>query len=315
MKWYKKLPRTTTGYVIFSGIVIFILLFAYHLIYVRPVWEWLRATYDFSEKLPYTLYTNLITAVGSLYGLFALALTILTFFGVKKLGNLEELQDDLRKKLFLVEAELLYEREKNDEAWEMIQQIPDDDWEVCLYKGLIKFRFNDTNDALAYYSKSFAFENCDKSEVYLNRGRIYIKLAESAKNKDAKDELYKLAIKDFEMTIGLKNHIGAAYNKKAYVERRLFDEKTALRTLETGIEIDKTCPELYYNKACYLSLSGKSKEAVEALDEAIRLKPALRNDAIIDPDFQKIVHLKEFKKLILCLPLQEYPTNLTNINI
>jgi len=226
MKWYKKLPKTSIDNTLFAGIIMFIFLFVYHMIYVRPIWEWLTVAYDFSEKLPYSLYTNLITSVGALYGLFAVALAILSFFGFNKLKTLNELQEELKNKFFLIEAEVLYEREKNDEAWEAIQQLSDNDWEICLYKGLIKTRTHSTNESLNYYSKALTFDECDKAEIYLNRSLLYIQLAED--NPTKQENFYRLALGDLKEALAIKGNLGSAYSRKSYIIKRLESLEKAL---------------------------------------------------------------------------------------
>lgn len=302
MKWYKLLPKTTPQYLLFSSVIMFAFLSAYHFVVIKPIWSHLDHIYDFTQTVPYSLYSNLITGVGALYGLFAVALTIITFFGAKELGNVKELQDDLKSKFILIEAELLYERDRNDEAWELIQQLPDNDWETCLYKGLIKRQFNDTNESLGYFAKALTFNECDKAEIYLDRGLLYIDLADKDSTKQM--DFYKLALKDLDEAMRIKNNLGSAYNRKAFVIRRTESVENALSIVNEGIVINPTYPWLYYNKACYLTLLGNTAEALTCLEKAIKTLPSLRNIAVTDADLQALAHTDKFRELLLCLPMQ-----------
>ena len=270
-----------------------VLLFIYHLIYIKPIWEGIAQTVPL-EKLPSSVFGSLITVVGSLYALFGVAIAILTYFGLREISDLKETRSQLEKKFILLEAELLYDRKKYDEAWENLLKLPDDNWEVCLYKGLVKYQFGDTNDALRYYSHALTLKECDLAVVYYSRGLVYSKLKE-----------YALAVKDYDKAIEIKNNYALPYVGKSYAIRRLLGVEEALKIVELGIKVDPSCAKLFYNKACYLSLLNNGKDAMESLKKALELNPELRINALTDPDFKNIINMEEYRNVVACLPFRE----------
>lgn len=282
------------------GLFLFVAIFVgglviYHYIFVRPTYLWAVHLIKL-EEVPYSILTSYLKIAGALYGLFGLAITILAFFGFKRIESLKEIEDNLYKRFRLIEGEVLYDRRKYSKAWEIFQDLTDDNWEVCLYKGLVERAFSDRTDALYYFSKALKFPDCNRAEILVDMGDVYIELGE-----------YKLAIEKFEEAIRERADYAIAYYKKGYAERRLHGPngpQKALETIEAGIRIDGTIGLLHYNRACYLSVMGKVDDAVNALREAIDRDPDLRMDALGDEDFANIKDSGEYRKLVLCLPLK-----------
>ncbi|MCK7511133.1 MAG: tetratricopeptide repeat protein [Desulfobacterales bacterium] len=68
--------------------------------------------------------------------------------------------------------------------------------------------------------------------------------------------------------------------------------------MNKAIELNPNDASTYYNRACSYAMLRNIKNAVEDLDKAISMKPALRNDAMTEKDFDPIRDHADFKKLI-----------------
>ncbi len=56
--------------------------------------------------------------------------------------------------------------------------------------------------------------------------------------------------------------------------------------------------KLYWNRACYKSLTGAELGTIVAdLKEAVRLKPQYRNDLVSDSDLARCLDSEDFKRL------------------
>jgi Flp pilus assembly protein TadD len=56
-------------------------------------------------------------------------------------------------------------------------------------------------------------------------------------------------------------------------------------------------PLIHYNLACYWSLAGDTRRALDALTLSLNLQPALRERIADEPDFDAIRHHPEFTRL------------------
>jgi tetratricopeptide (TPR) repeat protein len=72
----------------------------------------------------------------------------------------------------------------------------------------------------------------------------------------------------------------------------------AIEALEKALEVDATMPILHYNLACYWSLAGKKRTALDFLSEALRRDPDYRDAAVNESDFDPIRNDPEFQSLL-----------------
>jgi tetratricopeptide (TPR) repeat protein len=293
-----KLNNLSVGQTLLILFIFWFSLIIYHLIYVNPIWEWITQAKSY-EKMPFSIFGSLITSIGSLYALFGISVTVLSYFGLKEISTLKEVKKNLEERFVLIEAELLYDRQKYDKAWENLLSLPDSNWEVCLYKGLIRNEFGDTNDALNYFSKALNLQGCEKAEIYTNIGDVYSDLGDIYSNK----KQYEIAIENYDKAIEAKKNFAIPFAGKSYAARRLYNVEEALKISDMGIQIDPSYGKNYYNKACYLSLLNRGDEAIEPLKKSIQLNPELRTYALTEPDFYNIIESKGYKEAVLCLPL------------
>jgi len=291
--------RVSGQLIVGIGILVVAFLF-YHYFFISPIITQINGL-ETPEKLPYSLFASLMTAIAMLYGLFGFAFSVLTFVGLQKIRNIESIETELREQSNLLEAQVLYDMGKYDESWERLQELPNKTWEICLRKGLVRNETNDTNDALYFYGLALKFKNhdknCDTGEVLINMGRTFIR-----------KKLYPEAIASLKEAIHHKPNAGRAYLFKAYAEKRIPNVSMALETVIQGIQVDSAHAPLYFNKACYCALLGKKAEAIEALKKAMDFnQDRYRMKALIDPDLSGISNMPEFREMVLCHAMREKP--------
>ncbi|MDR2806570.1 MAG: hypothetical protein LBB11_00200 [Puniceicoccales bacterium] len=76
------------------------------------------------------------------------------------------------------------------------------------------------------------------------------------------------------------------------------DKRCSLKMDRRYVHLDPMNPIAYYNLACDLSMSGKTKEAIEALDTAFSLGYNDLQWLYDDVDLDPIRHHSKFKHLI-----------------
>lgn len=85
----------------------------------------------------------------------------------------------------------------------------------------------------------------------------------------------------------------------AYLQGQQYEEaKNSLETLK-GLTPDH--PNLYYNLACYFSLTHQQTASLEALQKSLELGYKSRNDVHTDPDLENLRQTPEFKKWVKTL--------------
>lgn len=85
----------------------------------------------------------------------------------------------------------------------------------------------------------------------------------------------------------------------AYLQGQQYEE--AKNTLDTLKEKTPDHPNLYYNLACYFSLTHQEAASLEALQKSIELGYKSRNDVHTDPDLENLRQTPEFKKWVKTL--------------
>ena len=118
-------------------------------------------------------------------------------------------------------------------------------------------------------------------------------------NKNFKEGQYKEAITNYKKALHHnKTFKEATINlSTAYMKNSNFEE--ALKTLEKGIVLDSKNPHIYYNYACYYSLTGQPAASLENLKTAIQFGFNNFKQIEIDPDLEKLRQSPEFKRWAL----------------
>ena len=114
-------------------------------------------------------------------------------------------------------------------------------------------------------------------------------------NKSFKEERLDEAIGNYKKALHHNKTLKEAVINlsTAYIKNLNFDE--ALETLNMGIALDSTNPDIHYNYACYYSLTGQPKASMEKLQKAIRLGFTNFKQIETDPDLEKLRQSPEFK--------------------
>ena len=118
-------------------------------------------------------------------------------------------------------------------------------------------------------------------------------------NKNFKGGQYKEAITNYKKALHHnKTFKEATINlSTAYMKNSNFEE--ALKTLEKGMVLDSKNPHIYYNYACYYSLTGQPAASLENLKTAIQFGFNNFKQIEIDPDLEKLRQSPEFKRWAL----------------
>ena len=118
-------------------------------------------------------------------------------------------------------------------------------------------------------------------------------------NKNFKEGQYNEAITNYKKALHHnKSFKEAIINlSTAYMKNSNFEE--ALETLQKGMVLDSKNPHIYYNYACYYSLTGKPEASLEKLKTAIQFGFNNFKQIETDPDLQKLRQSPEFKRWAL----------------
>jgi tetratricopeptide (TPR) repeat protein len=118
-------------------------------------------------------------------------------------------------------------------------------------------------------------------------------------NKSFKEERFDEAIANYKKALYHNKTLKEAVINlsTAYMKNLNFDE--ALETLNMGIALDSKNPHIYYNYACYYSLTGQPKTSMKKLKEAIRLGFTNFKQIETDTDLEKLRQSPEFRSEVL----------------
>jgi tetratricopeptide (TPR) repeat protein len=109
---------------------------------------------------------------------------------------------------------------------------------------------------------------------------------------------WREAVKNYKMALHHDPTLSPAYinMSNAYLKGQQYEE--AKKTLDTLKVKTPESPHLYYNLACYYSLTHQEAASLEALQQSFRLGYKNRNDAQSDPDLANLRQTQEFKQWV-----------------
>ena len=118
-------------------------------------------------------------------------------------------------------------------------------------------------------------------------------------NKNFKEGQYKEAIINYKKALHHnKSFKEATINlSTAYMKNSNFEE--ALETLQKGMVLDSKNLHIYYNYACYYSLTGQPETSLKKLKTAIQFGFNNFKQIETDPDLEKLRQSPEFKRWAL----------------
>jgi len=109
---------------------------------------------------------------------------------------------------------------------------------------------------------------------------------------------WKEAVRNYDMALHHDPALDAVYinMSNAYLKGQQYPEaKKTLDTLKTKAPKN---PHLYYNLACYFSLTHQEKESLQALQKSFQLGYKNRRDVQIDPDLDNLRQTEAFKQWV-----------------
>ncbi len=112
---------------------------------------------------------------------------------------------------------------------------------------------------------------------------------------------WKEAVRNYDMALHHDPALHEVYinMSNAYLKGQQYEEaKKTLDTLKTQAPKN---PHLYYNLACYYSLTHQETASLEALQQSIRLGYQNPNDAQTDPDLANLRQTPEFQQWVKTL--------------
>ena len=112
---------------------------------------------------------------------------------------------------------------------------------------------------------------------------------------------WKEAVGNYKMALHHDPDLNAVYinMSNAYLKGQQYEEaKKTLDTLQAKAPED---PHLYYNLACYYSLTHQETASLEALQQSIRLGYKNPDEAQSDPDLTNLRQTTEFQKWVKTL--------------
>jgi tetratricopeptide (TPR) repeat protein len=114
-------------------------------------------------------------------------------------------------------------------------------------------------------------------------------------NKSFKEKRLDEAIGNYKKALHHNKTLKEAVINLSTTYMKNLNFNKALETLNMGIALDSTNPHIYYNYACYYSLTGQPKASMEKLQEAVRLGFTNFKQIETDPDLEKLRQSPEFK--------------------
>lgn len=93
----------------------------------------------------------------------------------------------------------------------------------------------------------------------------------------------------------------------AYAYSLSGDRQRALELILTASDLDPADPDIAYDRACHLTVLGRTSEGLEALEQALSLLPAKVEAAVFDDDFDSLRHSPDHQEHFAAL-IKRYQT-------
>jgi len=112
---------------------------------------------------------------------------------------------------------------------------------------------------------------------------------------------WKEAVENYKMALHHDQALNEVYinMSNAYLKGQQYEE--AKKTLDTLKVKTPKSPHLYYNLACYFSLTHQEAASLEALQQSIRLGYKNHDDVKSDPDLTNLRQTPEFRQWVKTL--------------
>ncbi|MEL6880692.1 MAG: tetratricopeptide repeat protein, partial [Cyanobacteria bacterium J06607_10] len=92
--------------------------------------------------------------------------------------------------------------------------------------------------------------------------------------------------------------LAKAWDNRGYVLMQLGRDRDALKSFDKAIAANANYAKSYYNRALCYALQRENDRALENLQQAVRLEPSYKQDALADEIFEDIWSDDWFKELV-----------------
>lgn len=115
---------------------------------------------------------------------------------------------------------------------------------------------------------------------------------------------YSVAISSYNRAIELDVENGPAWNLKGLAYYKMKNYEKAIECCEKAIDLDPNDGMSWYNMACYLTLSGKADDGLEALRRSIEIDIQNARKAVKDRDFESARAEEGFRRIVEVVVLE-----------
>jgi Uma2 family endonuclease/Flp pilus assembly protein TadD len=172
-------------------------------------------------------------------------------------------------------------------SYDKALKIKPDKHEAWYCRGTVLEELGHHNDALASYDKALEIK-LDFYQAWNNRGGALGKLGH-----------LKEALTSYDKALEIKPYHHEAWCNRGFVLYNLVRLNEAIASYNKALEFKPDYADAFYNKACCYALQGDVEQALENLQQAIRLSPdEYREMAKAESDFDSIREDERFQALI-----------------
>jgi len=179
------------------------------------------------------------------------------------------------------------EYQKAIDSFKKVIEMKPDLFEAWHYLGTVYDEMGEYEEALINMKKALELNN-DYIDAWIDISFVYIRMENFLEALDCLKKALELDEFNYEIWYDI-----------GYTHYALNEHEKAIDCYNKALELtDRKDIDSLYNLACSLSILNKKKEAIEVLEEAIKLDPKIIEEIIEDTDFNNIVEEEAFKKLI-----------------
>jgi tetratricopeptide (TPR) repeat protein len=189
----------------------------------------------------------------------------------------------------------LFGRDKDDPSEERVEpDYNDSDFQKRdLYKKGINHMSNEKFlDAIRSFDLALRLDP-QYVDAWIKRGYANFHLGE-----------YTIAIGSYDKALQVDVNNAEAWNLKGLAYYKMKNHEKAIECCDKAIDINPNDGMTWYNKACYLTLSGKVDEGLDALKRSIEIDIQNARKAVRDRDFETARAEEGFRRIVEVVVLE-----------
>lgn len=182
-----------------------------------------------------------------------------------------------------------YLLEKYEKAKNIYSKIIDAnpyDHDALQFRGTTYIRLKKYKESLADFNRALELKPSDYVALH-DRGVVFRNIRN-----------YKDSLDNFNHALELKPDHPVILHNRGITYFRMGKYEEGLADFNRSLEIEPDHPTVLYDFACFLSVWGKTDDAITNLQKAINGNVKYREDAKTDKDLDNIRHDPRFKKLM-----------------